>query len=184
MKKRAKTLFALLAVVLLCCAVIGGTAAYLTRAHELQNAFTVGTVMPEVLETFDGTTKTNVAVQNSGDVPIYIRCRVTIYQERPDGSVSNHIPAVDTDYTISYPATLNEQWLEVNGVYYYKMPLEPGAQTTNLIDQCELKQTGIVVDISTQAIQATPAKAVHDAWKVVEAKGDGGLIQTADPVEP
>ncbi len=184
MKKRTKTLFAVLAIALLCCAVLGGTAAYLMRAHALQNNFASGTVTPEVLETFDGTVKTDVAVQNNGNVPIYVRCRVTIYKEQPDGSVSNQIPVPDSDYTITYPATLDENWLLVDGIYYYKMPLKPGTKTGNLIDRCELKQAGIVVDISTQSIQADPAAAVQDAWKVVEAKSDGSLMQTATPIAP
>lgn len=184
MKKRTRNILAAAAIVLVLCVTIVGTTAYLNGKFGLNNTFALGTVVPEVVESFDGKVKKDVAIQNSGNTPIYVRCRVTIYNEQDDGSISNQIPARGMDYTMTYPASLQTDWFLIDGIYYYKAPLPAGAKTSNLIDHCELKHTGIVVDISAQSIQATPADAVQDAWKVVEVDGNGNLKQVAAPIAP
>ena len=60
-------------------------------------------------------------------------------------------------------------WVKANdGFYYWTSPVAPGAETGVLIKSVtELKATkgrNFVVRISTQAVQATPDEAVHDAW--------------------
>lgn len=175
MKQTMKHVLAAAAIVLVLCGAIGGTAAYLHGMFGLTNTFQSGTVTPEVTENFNGKTKKDVAVINNGNVPIYVRCRVTIYLELDDGSISNLPPVSGSDYTISYPDSLNSDWLQIGDTYYYKKVLPAGEKTSNLIEHCELKTNGIVIDISAQSIQADPASAVQDAWKVVKADGNGNL---------
>ncbi len=184
MKKRIRNVLTAVAIALILCGAIGGTAAYLNGTFGLANIFACGTVTPEVVETFDGRVKTDVAVQNNGNVPIYARCRVTIYKERADGSISDQIPTLGTDYTIAYPANLNADWILIDGIYYYKNAIPAGEKTANLIDRCELLQKGVVVDIAVQSIQSQPADAVQEAWKVVEADKNGNLKQVAAPAAP
>lgn len=172
MKKRSKKIFTIAAILLVLCSGVGGTAAYLTGMFGLTNTFTQGSVVPSVEETFDGTVKKNVFVQNKGNVPIYVRCRIFLYRELGDQSVDMEGLKEGTDYTMQYPKTLNESWLSIGDIYYYKKPLKPGEKTENLIDQCELKREGLVVDISAQAIQAEPKKAVQEAWKEVRVGND------------
>ncbi len=184
MKKRIKNIFIAGAIFLVLCSTITGTVAYLSGMFGLTNTFVQGTVNPKVVEKFNGTVKTDVAVQNNGNVPVYIRCRVTIYKELADGSISNQAPTLNTDYTIAYSKDLNSNWILIDDIYYYKKPIQATEKTSNLIDRCELKQAGIVVDISTQSIQANPKYAVKEAWKVVESDKNGNLKKVDTTIIP
>ncbi len=179
MKKQGKKYGVIVAVLLVLFSSIGGTAAYLSGVFGLTNTFVQGVVEPVVAEDFNGSVKRNVYVENKGNVPAYIRCRVSIYQELADKSISMNKPQEGTDYEIQFPAALDANWLQINGIYYYKKPVEAGARTENLFNECKLKKDGLVVDISVQAIQVDPPAAVREAWSVVEVGSDGCLKQAA-----
>lgn len=169
--------------VLLCCAAVT-TVAWLTKSDDTTNAFTVGSVSAEVEETFPDpySTKTNVKVKNTGNVDAYVRAYVSIYLQKTDGTVLARKPeeGAGKDYTIQWGDSQN--WKKQGDIYYYLCPVKPDGTTENLIDQVVQynSEDGVqlVVDISTQVIQASPAKAVEDAWNVTVG-ADGTLTPPA-----
>lgn len=181
-KKHA--LLVALAVVLAGCAVFA-TVAWLTQSDKTVNAFTVGNVSAEVHEEFDGKSKKFVHVENTGDVPVYVRAYVSIYLQKADGTILSRVPVQNTDYTITRDDEQN--WKKQGDIYYYLEPVQPKTTTSNLINSVKdlTNEAGgafLVVDISTQAIQAEPANAVQDAWGVtVEDDGSLALLGNANP---
>lgn len=168
---------AALAVLLACCAIVS-TVAWLTKSDETANGFTVGEVSAQVEETFElpYSTKSDVKVTNTGTVPVYVRACVSIYLQKTDKTILAEEPQSGTDYTIEWGDL--ENWKEVDGIYYYKSKLPAGESTSALIKRVtQRNNTGgvqLVVDVATQVIQADPAEAVEQAWRLTPNK-DGTL---------
>lgn len=123
--------------------------------------------------------KSDVKAKNTGTAPAYIRVAVDIYWQDQDGArlwdEPKEEPKGEADYEIAWSvadasgANSAYNWVKASdGFYYWTSPVAPGAETGVLINRVtELKATegrNLVVDISTQAVQATPDEAVHDAW--------------------
>lgn len=170
--KSNKIKIKLIIVLLLLITIAGGglSLAYLMSGSKLVNTFEVGNVKTEIVENFDGSTKTDVKIKNIGNLPAYIRCKIAIYYEYQDGEktlISNKVPKINKDYKLSL--NLGNDWFEVDGIYYYKYPLDANLETSNLINRAENISSSdndkLVVDIYTQAIQIEPSKAVEEAWK-------------------
>ncbi len=182
----------------LCALALTGAAdlstAYLHDQDSVNNALVIGTVDPSVVETFEdgtGTTKKDVTIQNGGNAPVYIRALPLIYWEDPtSGSVLADKPVAETpgasgdyDYTMTGPA---EGWsLGNDGYYYYTTPVQPGDATSKLIETLTDKNTNsarrLVVDIIAQAVQASPAEAVTEAFQGVTIGADGTTLTPPDP---
>ena len=162
-----------LSTLLLLALAIGGTVAWLTAdTGEVANTFTPSHVACEVTENFDGTTKSNVNVINTGDTEAYIRVKLVTYRVNNAGQ---HIGG-----TAEIPTfTLGENWVENGGYYYYTKPVERGqSPAENLTDSMTL--TGSyddadggkqVIEVMAEAIQAkgvdsTGTPAVKLAWGV------------------
>lgn len=150
----------LLALVLILVGTVGGTVAYLvTHTAPVKNTFTPGNVTCDVVEEFntEKTAKTSVKVQNTGNVPAYIRVAV----------VAN---TVDEQGNITGAATLPENWLnttnwtEKDGYYYYNGVVQPDEVTPGDLLKRGINLDGIQVTILASAIQSAPAKAVNEAW--------------------
>ena len=153
----------LLTLVLLALALTGATLAYLiTPAH----------VSCTVTEDFDGTTKKNVNVTNTGDIDAYLRVKLVTYRVNDDGQ---HIGG-----TAAIPAfTPGDGWVAYGDYYYYTYPVAPGQQPeTPLIDSLTL--TGSYSDadggkqaleIMAEAIQSAPEEAAGQAWGVTITPG-------------
>ena len=76
----------LLTLVLLALALTGATLAYLiTHTDPVPNRFTPAHVSCTVTEDFDGTTKKNVNVTNTGDIDAYLRVKLVTYRVNDDG---------------------------------------------------------------------------------------------------
>lgn len=150
--------------------------AWMTAKDKLENEFDIGAVAAEIIEDFDGSTKSNVKVQNTGNTEAYVRAVVSVYWTTDDGGFLADIPVAGTDYTITYGSFNN--WQKEGNIYYYLKPLKPGDETDNLIDSCVRTGTAdgkkLNVDISVQTIQADPADAVETAWDV-QVGNDGSL---------
>ena len=74
----------LLTLVLLALALTGATLAYLiTHTDPIPNRFTPAHVSCNVTEDFDGTTKKNVNVTNTGDIDAYLRVKLVTYYTYP-----------------------------------------------------------------------------------------------------
>lgn len=177
MSKRKRIIALLVGVILL--AGTAGTLAWLSVTGVLVNQFGIGSVTPSVQETLNGKVKSDVKAKNTGTAPAYIRAVVDIYWQDQDGArlwdEPKEEPKGEADYEIAWSvadasgANSAYNWVKASdGFYYWTSPVAPGAETGVLINRVtELKATegrNLVVDISTQAVQATPDEAVHDAW--------------------
>lgn len=177
MSRRKRIIALLVGVILL--AGTAGTLAWLSVTGVLVNQFGIGSVTPSVRETLNGKVKSDVKAKNTGTAPAYIRAAVDIYWQDQDGArlwdEPKEEPKGEADYEIAWSvadasgANSAYNWVKASdGFYYWTSPVAPGAETGVLINRVtELKATegrNLVVDISTQAVQATPDEAVHDAW--------------------
>lgn len=177
MSKRKRIIALLVGVILL--AGTAGTLAWLSVTGVLVNQFGIGSVTPSVQETLNGKVKSDVKAKNTGTAPAYIRAAVDIYWQDQDGArlwdEPKEEPKGEADYEIAWSvadasgANSAYNWVKASdGFYYWTSPVAPGAETGVLINRVtELKATegrNLVVDISTQAVRATPDEAVHDAW--------------------
>lgn len=173
MHKNTRAITLLIALLLFSALAVGGTVAWLTaNATPVENTFTPSKVACSVTEEFDGTTKSNVNVTNTGDTEAYIRVKLVTYRVNEQ---NQHIGG-----TAEIPAfEPGAGWKVYNGYYYYTSPVKPGEKpAADLISSIEL--TGSyndadggkqVVEVMAEAIQSQPAKAVEDSWGVTISEG-------------
>lgn len=193
-KRKATVLLASLA--LLIVLFVGTTTAFLIASDgPITNIFKSSRVTCQVNETsFDGTTKKNVTIFNTGDTEAYIRAAIVVtWKDKADDSTSNGnvygvAPIVNKDYTIELNLT---DWIDgKDGFYYYKYPVAPngeeGSMTTALIKSCTVIQDnapagyGLNVEILGSAIQSVPVSVVNEKWpavKVVDNEPHGNLTK-------
>ena len=187
-KKRKYLMTALL--VLCVIAAVGGTVAFMLKKAQKKNTFQVAQVNCEVHEemdeaehanngNFNGTTKSDICVKNTGNIDEFIRIRLVSYYVDNSGAIVGRASS-------DYPAlTLKSGWIAgANHTYYYTQPVVANASTTilcepitlrtkTLVDGTEVKQ---VIEVFAEAIQANPEKAVTEAWGVTVT---GGKITSA-----
>ena len=164
--KRSGILLA--AVIVLLAGAVGGTWAFLVAQSEpVQNNFTYAHVSCKVDEKFENGVKSEVKIQNTGDISAYIRARIVVTWKDKDGNVSAAaVPAKGTDYTME----MGKDWTEgTDGYWYYKTAVDAGKETPVLITKCEKignapKDYDLSVEILADAIQSEPASAVTEAW--------------------
>lgn len=172
-KRRARLLRKLalpaLAAIFLMAVAVGGTIAYLTANTEnVTNTFTPGQVSCEVVESFDGTTKTNITVKNTGNVPAFVRIKLVTYR------VNENNQPIGGTAQIAMP-TIGADWEARDGYYYYTKPVQPNATPdTYLVNSITLTESyddadggKQAVEVMAEAIQAEPTNAVQDAWGFV-----------------
>ena len=172
---------------------IGGTIAWLTTHSEgLTNTFTPATISGEVKETFNNpfNTKNNVYIQNTSDVPVYVRVALVPTWVMEENNkfvpvaepVGNDDVIIDTKEWKSFVPAADSNWVKGNdGYYYYKKPLAAADKTDdtdlteNLFNTAEAKENDpyhMNLQVLLQMIQAEPASAVTQAWGVtVNADG-------------
>lgn len=172
---------------------IGGTMAWLTTHSEgLTNTFTPATISGEVKETFNNpfNTKNNVYIQNTSDVPVYVRVALVPTWVMEENNkfvpvaepVGNDDVIIDTKEWKSFVPAADSNWVKGNdGYYYYKKPLAAADKTDdtdlteNLFNTAEAKENDLYhmnLQVLLQMIQAEPASAVTQAWGVtVNADG-------------
>lgn len=165
--KKLSVTAASLALVL--CTAVGGTLAWLIEeAGPVVNTFTPANVSSWVSEEFDGASKTNVQIQNTGNVPAYIRARIIATWKDAEGSVyGGPAPVPGVDYNISGPSG---SWTQNGGYYYYNAAVAPQGFTDNLIGTCTVvadkapEGYDLSIEIIADAIQSKPADARKEAW--------------------
>lgn len=152
------------------CTTTGITLAYLfARTPQVNNSFEPVFVSCEVEESFDGTTKSDVKVKNTGDISAYIRATLVVMWTANDGSVNSSAPAEGVDYTISLGSS---NWVKgSDGFYYYIHSVAANDATAVLINSITTTADApdgysLSVHIAATAIQASPARAVEEAWGV------------------
>ena len=165
--KRSGILLA--AVIVLLAGAVGGTWAFLVAQSEpVENNFTYAHVRCTIDEKFDGTTKSDVKIQNTGDIPAYIRARIVVTWKDTSGNVSA-VPVKNTDYTIAFNET---DWTQQGDYWYCKTAVNPDDFTPELITECKKTDNAnapkdyydLSVEILADAIQSEPASAVTEAW--------------------
>ena len=163
----------LLSLLVLVTLTIGGTLAYLTtETGPVENKFTPSYVDCEVTESFDGTTKSNVNVTNTGDTEAYIRVKLVTYRVNDEGQ---HIGGT-AEIPGFNPGT---NWVKHGDYYYYTLPVAPGEEpTAGLIDSITLTDSYAdadggkqVIEVMAEAIQSGPANAVGNSWGVSISQG-------------
>lgn len=172
-RRSKKTGMLFLSLLLVIGMVVGGTVAWLsTKSAPITNTFLPTKVTCKVTESFDGTTKRNVNVTNTGDIDAYIRVKLVTYRVNDK---EQHIGG-----TASLPTfTLGKNWVSYHGYYYYRLPVAPGGSPeTNLTESMTLIDSYTdadggkqVIEVMAEAIQANGVaddgkKAVVKAWGV------------------
>ena len=189
----------LVSVVLIFTAVIGSTVAFLTaNGGSVTNVFGPSHVTSQVVENdgaeFNGVTKSNVEVMNTGDTDAYVRAAVVFTWQTEDGQhVLPEKPTAGTDYTIDWNTVeadgSSKQWFTgSDGYYYYPAAIGSGQTTeqaliTRITDAQTKTVNGITyylcVEILSSAIQAEPATAVESAWTAVNVNSSGQLVDAS-----
>lgn len=167
---KRKWLGTLVALALVLCIAGGATLAFLmVTTPSMTNVFQYGHVTCAVQEEFDGTTKSDVSIKNTGNTQSYIRVKLVFTWKDAEGNVSAQ-PVTDQDYEMD----LNKvDWFEKDGYYYAKAPVAPDHNTPDLIHSCtEIVANApegdtLSLEILADAIQSTPTRAVEQAWGVV-----------------
>ena len=163
-KAKRILLWALLVSLILVC---GITVAYLYRATgDVTNEFVKGYVDCEVQENFNGTEKSSITVENTGNVMAYLRVRLVSYWVNKSGE----IVAKASEMPTFTPAA---DWYSAgNDTYIYTKPVAPGGSTGDLLGsgssitlQTSTEGYQQVVEVFADAIQSEPADAVKDAWR-------------------
>ncbi len=183
-RKRCMVLFSVFVLLLVMAA--GTTFAYLMeRTGPRENVFLPSRVACQVAEVFENNVKSQVSVQNTGDVPAYIRATVVVTWVKDDtGETSAVKPVEDRDYQISYQ-TLGWLYDAGTGFWYYHRPVGPSEHTGILIERCtpvgDMDGYHLSVTIVASGIQATPETVVEAQWGV--AVEDGTITAVPSAIE-
>ena len=171
-----------IAVVMLIGAVVGSTVAFLvTKTAPVENKFTYASVSCTVSESFNGTTKEKVQIQNTGTTDAYIRATYVVSWLNKDGSIAPVPQGTTPDgYILSISENPNNAWTKgTDGYFYYLTPVAPGGLTDGSLVNCTVTYPQGVepeyilsVEILATAVQSTPAKAVQEAWGVTPVSGN------------
>ena len=174
-KRRYKPAVIIALSLCLALGAVGGTWAYLTsQTDPLTNVFEPAKVTCTIQEDFEDGIKSNVKVQNTGDVDAYIRAVVVATFVAQDGKVLSLSPIEGVDYTVQWA---NEGWQRTSdGLYWYHAkPVAPGAVTANLIETASAVAApegySLNLQIIASAVQAAPAQAVQQAWGITPTDG-------------
>lgn len=182
-RRRQRQFITLLVSILLVFGIaVSGTIAFITMQTDRKtNTFDPAQVSCDVMEEFNGTVKSNVAVKNTGNTDAYIRAAVNITwmkgADASDQTVTARTPQKGIDYDITY--LFNTGWIEgTDGYWYYQSPVVSGANTGTLIGNCTQLATANVpegyhlsVEIVASAIQSSPETVVSAEWNVAIADG-------------
>ena len=172
----------IVSVVLILALAIGGTIAWMsTKTDSVVNTFNPSQVTCRVEEEFNGETKTNVNVTNTGDISAFIRVKLVSYRTNEAGQ---HIGGVAKAPSFDFGAG----WVRYGDYYYYTKPVAPGATpAANLAEAIELVKDYAdadgghqSIDVIAEAIQAGPEAAVQAAWgNNFSIKANGELSVTS-----
>ena len=181
-KRSVKPFLIAFCVCILACAAVSGSLAWLISAPgPVVNEFIPGEVTIQVVETFDGTTKSNVRIKNTGNVPAYIRVALVPAWVDDEGNIAAKPASLKLDCDITWGDDFNQFWFEgTDGFYYCKTFINPGESTPILIKSCTVKGEEHEYDFELQviasAVQSLPTSTVERVWPVVVGT-DGKLAK-------
>lgn len=192
--KIRKTILLLASLALLVTVGVGTTLAFLIDTTDpVKNEFIPSAVTVQIDETFDGNTKSDVSVKNTGDTTAYIRAAVIVTWQNEDGIICSKAPVAGDDYIVEYD--LNNGWERgSDGFYYWTEPVlsdnenSDNCSTGVLIKKCEPVSDKVPegyklnVEIIASGIQSEPDDVVTDVWNsgVVQVDDDTLLIKAAE----
>ena len=179
MKRKAliRAVIVLSVVLVLLC----GTAVALMfrQTSLLTNEFETAIVDCRVYEETDtgfetATSKSSITVENTGNIPAYIRVRFVSYWVDTEGRAVGKASEMPD---IPYDANA---WFEQDGIYYCKTPVAVGTFTPELLQAGETivlrvdTETGCrqVLEVFADAIQSEPHRAVTNSWGVKISEGN------------
>lgn len=186
-KRSIKPFLIAFCVCILACAAVSGSLAWLISTPEpVVNEFTPGEVTIQVDETFNGTTKQNVRIKNTGNVPAYIRVALVPAWVDDEGNIAAKPASLELndDCNITWGKVGNgyeDDWfIGSDGFYYCKTVIEPDGSTPILIKSCTVKDGEHKYDFELQiiasAVQSLPTSTVGEVWPVVVGP-DGTLAE-------
>ena len=158
-----------------------GTTFALLKANTapVTNTFKAATSETHVDVEDSGNEKTGIFVTNEGTATSYVRVKLVMNWVSDDGKTISGEP-VNID--VKYDTT---KWFEQDGIYYYKTPVAPTGQTSNLLEGNPIKQPEgapdgyhLEVTVLAESIQAAPSQAVEGAWPAVKVDSDSSLTAT------
>ena len=170
MKQKIKAGFLVALTAILLLATVSGTWAFLsTGPQSITNIFDPAHVDTEILETFDGSSKSSVTIKNNSNIAVFIRVAV-VGNWMKDGAI---IEPWNGQIT---PAA---GWKQNGGYYYYTSPVAAGGTTPNLLAApitSAPRSDGAVLHLTIlqQGIQAEPASVVQSTWGVHPTSLAGG----------
>lgn len=154
-------------------AAVGVTLAYLkAQTPEVVNTFTPTKIDTEIDETFDGKVKSDVNIENKGDIDAYVRAKIVINWVKYDPATkkadnTDVLPAEKSDYELVMGSA---KWENIDGIYYYTEKVPAQAHTENLINSCKplVEKDGYVLNVTilAEGIQSEPDTAITDAWGI------------------
>ena len=175
-----KPMLVLLALVL--TVGIASSIAYLAfKTPKITNEFSPAYVECLVQEEFANGVKSNVSVQNTGNIPAYIRVAIVVnwVKDQDDNNsnqgniVLNTVPKLGVDYTLEIS---DQGWQKgKDGYYYYANAVDVNASTSVLIKKATEIQApegySLNIQVLASAIQSEPEKAVENVWNVYVNNG-------------
>ena len=171
-----RTAILFMAIIMLIGAVIGSTVAFLiTNTGPVENKFAYASVSCEVKEDFNGSTKKDVQIKNTGSTDAYIRATYVVNWVDAQGNI---VASVPEGYSYTLTENPGGKWTKrADGYFYYLASVAPGKSTPGSLLTCtvthpENPEYRLSVEILATAIQSTPAKAVKEAWGVAPASGN------------
>lgn len=176
----------ILSLCLIFALAVGTTVALLVaHTNAVTNTFTAaesGTHIEEV--TKDGV-KSSIIVQNTGTATSYVRVKLVMnWVDDKENVVSgDNLPKVSLEEG-------SDWFLGTDGIYYYKMPVAPKGQTSNLLEGKPIKQESapdgchLEVTVLAESIQAAPDTAVQQSWDVHVDPTTSELRQTPPTTTP
>ena len=183
-KRKSLILLLIVAAAIVSALLIPAAVALMLRkSPNFNNSFIPAQVSCAVDETFVGNKKTSVKVDNTSNIPVYIRLRVVTYWQDSKGNVvARTSPVNEFGEDWKYDDT---NWLydAKEQTFYCKKPVGVGGETAELLKLQDAFQgiqltpktetyNGVdfvyypVMEFVAEAIQSQPGKAVMESWKV------------------
>ena len=147
----------------------------LQKTEPIQNNFEPAKVDCLVQETFDGTKKSEITVQNTGNIHAYLRLRLVSYWVDADGKIGpipSEMPSV----------SITDSWFAgSDNTYYHKTAVASMQSSEELLNAPIVLETKTVsgttyyqvVEVFAEAIQSVPVSAVQNSWGVkVDTEGN------------
>ena len=184
-KRSVKPFLIAFCVCILACAAVSGSLAWLTSTPEqVVNSFTPGVVTIEVDEKFDSTTKSDVRIKNTGNVPAYIRVALVPAWVDDKGNIAAKPASLKLDCDITWGEDGNgyeaDWFIGSDGFYYCKTVIEPDGSTPILIKSCTVNggehEYDFELQVIASAVQSLPTSTVETVWPVV-VDTDGTLAK-------